>query len=65
MILWGGQGRSLELNCLVDRYPRPVLLSVSIRPAMVDNSPGEKVSMVVETVELPHTSFANRLVNCA
>jgi len=54
MILWGGQGRSLKSNCLVDKVPGPGPSSGFTRPAMVDNSPGEKVSITVETVELPH-----------
>lgn len=60
MTLCGGQGRSLKLNCFVDEAGREKKLLLSTRgPSIVDNSPGEKLSIVDDIVVCPHVSDAS------
>ena len=58
-MLWGGQGKSLKLKRrLIGGGPN----ETTEAPTIVDNSPGEKVSIVDEIIEEPHSSSARRLV---
>ena len=56
--LAGGQGRSAKLNCFVENFEADHRSECPKCPAIVDSSPGEKVSIVVLIVVAPHQSFA-------
>lgn len=60
MMLCGGHGKSPILNCSVAQFgsPRPEYEGLYRGPAMVDNSPGAKESIVLKILRVPQRSPA-------